>query len=277
MVKFNILMRYAAQFVLILFFAALSFIVLLSATFKFQLLNVRFWRDTFGKSNVYQSLAVSTKESLESQIGKEGGNKNDAKVLTDLITTDNVKDFIDKNLQNVLSFANGEKSEIIVYLPIEKFPKSILPKNLVGAESEMTLSALLTKLNYQGADTLPLDSLSHAGRYSSLAFYASAILAFVFLIFLIILVKAGERLIAPGIAITLAGLLTISLAKMIESLKLLQNTSQGSTSFAYTAAGIILPPVIGGFTKTWYFGGVGLVIFGLILFFIKKSGYNNPK
>lgn len=270
-------MRYAAQFLLIAFFVVMSLVMLLSGTVKFQLLNFRFWQDDFTKNNVYQNIALSTKNSLESQIGKEGGSKNDAKVLTDLITPGNVKDFVDKNLQNILSFANGEKSQIIVYLPVDKFPKNLLPGNLSGIQSEMPLTDLLTKFNYQGYTSLPLASFSQAGKVASLIFFGSVILLIVFMILLILLVEAGGRFIAPGVALLLSGLLTISSAKVIESLKSLQSFTQGNSSFIYNLAGIILPPLINGLTRIWYPAGIGLVALGLILFFIRKPSYNRQK
>lgn len=270
-------MRYVAQFLLVLFIVILSLVVLLSATLKFQLLDFRFWQDTFTKNNVYQNLATSTKDSLESQIGKEGGSKSDARILTDLVTTENIKEFVDRNVQNVLGFANGMNPQLIVYVPIDKFPKNLLPGNLGGIQTEMPLADLLTKFNYQSYSSLPLTNLSHAGEFSTLVFFGSAALLFLFLILLMLLVEAGGRFIAPGVAITLTGLLTISSAKVIENLKSLQSITQGSSSFVYSLAGIVLPPLIDGVTRIWYMVGVGLVLFGLILFFIRKPSYNNQK
>lgn len=100
-------MKTFASILLVIFFIPLLLISVVSYTLKFQLLDYNFWQSTFQKNNVYQNLASESKGSFESQINSEGGNKNDIQVLTDLITPDNTKDVVDKNLQNFLSFANG--------------------------------------------------------------------------------------------------------------------------------------------------------------------------
>lgn len=270
-------MRFAAAFLLVIFFVVLCMVALLAGAVKFQLLDIRFWQETFTKHNVYQDLASKTKDSLESQIGKEGGSRRDAKVLTDLITPENVKDFVDKNLQNVLGFANGNKTQVIVYLPVDKLPKNILPWNLSEVKNEMALTDLLTKLNYQNYNNLDLKSLGQAGKISTFVFIGSLALIVLFLIFLVLLVESGGRFVAPAVAILLSGLFIISAAKVVESLKSLQGATQDNSSFVYVLAGIVLPALADGLARVWLMVGAGLVILGLVLFFIKKPRYNNPK
>src|SRR5512143_554093 len=104
-------MKFAANFLLTILFIILAIALLLLGVFKFQLLDFHFWQNAFSKDNVYQELAVASKNSLDSQIASEGGSKSDARILTDLITPGNVRDFVDRNVQNILAFANGNSPQ----------------------------------------------------------------------------------------------------------------------------------------------------------------------
>lgn len=258
-------MRFIAQLFLVLIFTVLFFTALLAGTVKFQLLNYKFWQTAFDQHNVYQSLAENGKDSLNAQLVKAGGSKNDAKVLTDLVTTDNVKDVITKNLQNTLSFANGKESQLMVYVPIEKVPRNILPKNLTGVSSEMPVKDLLTKFNYQNYNDLPLASLSHSGESASLVLTGAVALLTASVILLIFSVNKGGRLVAPGVAFVISGGLTLLVTKIVDSLTIVLNT---------TLAGTVLSPVLGEMTRVWLIVGGTALILGIVLFFVRKGSYN---
>lgn len=264
-------MKFAAQFLLILFFVILFFVGLLAGTLKFQLLNFDFWKTSFEKNNVYQNLAVASKGSLESQIGKEGGSKKDAKVLTDLITTENAKDFVDNNIKNLLSFANGKASQLIVYIPVKIIPKNVLPKNIEGIQDQMPLQDLLKKLNYQNADKISLKGLGSASLTANLVFFGSLTLLLVILILLVLLVESGGRLVAPGVAIFLTGVLTISASRIGDSLKTVSLSDPATSStFAYVLGRNLFQPLVVEFMKTWFILGLVLVAISILLFFVKK-------
>src|SRR3990167_9521662 len=271
-------MRSVASAFLIIFFVLISFISLLTATFKFQLLDYNFWQRSFEKNNVYQNLAVVIKNSLESQIEKEGGSKNEVKVLTDLITTENLKDFIGKNIQNILSFVNGRTPQVIAYIPVSIIPKSLLPKNLIGIQSEIPLKDLLTKFNYQNYQSLPLQELGSLGRPATFVFMGLVSVLAVIFILLVLLVKESSRLTAPGIAVFSSGVLTLIISKIGGSLKTLSSDGLSNNySLANILAGNLLPPLIKEFMKTWSIIVTVLVIIGVALFFVRKPSYNIPK
>jgi hypothetical protein len=264
-------MKFVAQFILTVVFVILFFVGLFAGTLKFQLLDSNFWETSFEKHNTYELLASESKSVLEKQINKEGGSKNDARVLTDLITKENAKDFLDKNIENIISFANGKSNQLIAYIPVSILPKSLLPKNLIGIKDEIPLTDLLTKFNYQNAQNINLQGLKQTHKTSNLLFFGSITLLLVILILLVILVEAGGRLISPGIAILLSGVLTILISRIGNGLKTLSTSSLGETPpFGSILATNLLQPVAIEFTKSWLTVGVILVVAGISLFFIRK-------
>lgn len=271
-------MKVTAQIFLIIFFILFFFVGLISATFKFQLLSYSFWQNTFEKYNVYQNLAVVSKDSFNSQVTKEGGNKNDVKILTDLITPENAKELIDRNLQNFLSFVNGKVAQMNVYLPVDKVPANLLPKNITGDKTVIPITDLLTKFNFQNSQNLPLEEISRVGTISYYLFIGSAFLFLLVLILLILLVEKGSTFVGIGIAFMICGGLTFLLSNVATGLNsVLTKDLTTSTSIAAVVAGTMIPPVITEILPTWKILGIILFFFGFVLFFIKKPSYNSPK
>lgn len=271
-------MKVAAQVLLIVFFVILFFVGLVSTAFKFQLLDYNFWQGTFRKYDVYQNLAVVSKDSFESQIAKEGGNKNDIKILTDLISEENAKDIVDRNLWNLLSFANGKSSQINIYLPVDKVPKSLLPKNISSMKSEMSLPDLLTKFNFRDWQNLPWQELSYLGKTINYFFVGTISLLFLILILLILLVKKGSRFTGLGIAFVLSGGFSFLLVNIASNIsKVLSSGLTSKSSIASVIAGIVIPPVVTEVIYLWQILATVLFAVGAVLFFIKKPGYNNPR
>jgi hypothetical protein len=271
-------MKILGQIFLVMFFIILFFVGLLSATLKFQLLNYNFWTTTFQKNNVYQNLATVSKSAFESQITVQGGSKNDITTLTDLITPENAKDVINNNLSNFLNFANGKAPQLNVYLPIDKISKNLIPVSIIGLKSEMPLTDLLAKFNFQDSQNLPLQSISRLGEYSSYIFAGALILFVATIVSLILLVKMGKRFISLGISFLLTGGLTLFITAVIESLNTMLSLDLISkTSLARVVAGAILPSVITEITTVWHTLGLVSLFIGLVLFFIRKPSYNNSK
>jgi len=263
--------KIVAQSLLIFFLVLLFFIGLLSASFKFQVLDYTFWQTTFQKHSVYQNLATTSKASFESQIGKQGGNKNDIQVLTDLITAENVQDTVDRNLNNFLDFTNGKSGQINVYVPIDKVPQALLPKNLTGVKSQMTLPDLLTKFNFQDWQSLNLHNLSRLGGYSSYVLAIDISLIALILILLMLLVEKGQRFIGLGIAFVFLGAITVFLAKIGMDLSAaLSKQISTTSSIASVVVGAVVPPAVTEIVSTWQIVGVILFVIGVGLFFVRK-------
>jgi hypothetical protein len=264
-------MKTTAQVLLVIFFVISFCVGLLAGTLKFQLLDFSFWQQAFQKHNTYQDLAAASKTSFEAQISKQGGNKNDVKILTDLITPDNTKDLVNRNLANFLLFANGGAPQIIVYLPIDKVPISLLPRNLAQIKSEMTLPDLLTKFNFQEWQNLPTQNLSHLGLWSSYIFFIAAAVVILVTFFLALLVEGGGTFMWLGVAFILSGSLTFFIAQAGANLQAVLGTDLVSrASVAAVLAGILIPPVVSEIVTVWQILGLILFVFGIALFFVRK-------
>lgn len=271
-------MRILAQILLIVLFVILFLAELISTTLKFTLLNYNFWEISLQKYSVYQSLTDVSKSSFESQIDREGGNKNDIKFLTDLITPENTKDVVNRNLRYFLDFANGMSSQINVYLPIEKVPSNILPKNLLEIKSEMPLFELFAKFNFQGWQDLPLQNLSNVGKVVTYLFVGLSSLLVFLIISLVFLVERGKRFISLGIGFIFCGGLTFLLISITTNLNMMLSKSLvNNSSIALVILGTILSPVITEIMFAWKIVGLIIFILGFGLFFVKKPTYNNSK
>lgn len=270
-------MRFLAQSILNLVISISLTVALLAGTVKFQLLDYNFWKTSFEKQNVYQNIATGSRISLEAQIEDQGGRKSDARVFTDLITTENIKDFLDRNIRNTLSFMNGKSLELYVYIPLKIIPNGLLPQSLIGNQSELPLQDLLTKLNYQDVESLPVKNLSRAKYYATLVFACSILLLAVAIYLSVLLVEEGRRFTSLGVTMLLFGLSTFFasiIGGRLGGFPFANPT--GVTSLAGVLVKNILPPLVDGFALSWLIVGVTFTVIGLVLFFVRKPRYNSP-
>lgn len=271
-------MKTTAQILLVFLFEVVFLAGVISATLKFQLLDYNFWQNTFTKHNVYTNLATVSKTSFESQMKSGGRNLNDTAVLTNLITPENVKDTIGRNLQNFLSFANGKTTQLNVYLPVDKIPANLLPKSLSELKSVMPLSDLLTKFSFQNPQDLRLQNLFYTGIYANYLFIVAAFLEAVTLALLILLTEKGSRFIGLGIALTLSACITYLLVSIGNGLNMTLSTDLvDKANIAAVILGILFPPVISEIVLFWQKLALILLIAGIGLFFIKKPMYNSSR
>lgn len=267
-------MKFIAKLILIILIVPLFIIGILAAVIKFQLLSPTFWENTLSKYNVYLTLTTVIKNSIETQTVSEGGSKSSVKIITDLVTTDNVKDFIDRNLNNLLSYANGEVNTLSVYIPVGRAPKGFLPQNFENLPETMPLSSLLTKLNVTGITSSQIQYISVVGKTVTYVLILDLALLVLFLIFLLLLENPGSRFIAPGIAFILVGAITIGFWAAGTQIRM-QSTAAPDAKNLLTAQiifGAVAPPVILEILKTWIVVGATAVLIGILFFFIKKPG-----
>ncbi len=257
-------MKTFAQILMVVLFVIVFAVFLISTTFKFGLLNYSFWTSSFSKHNVYQSLSESIKKYFTDQVNAEGGNKGDVSVLTDLITIENTKDFVDNNLSNFIDFLNGNAGELVVYVPISRAPQGLLPKNIASMNNELTVKQLAEKFNVAGLDQLPLQNLSRVGTVVFYAFVASGVLLVVLMIMLLWITESDSRFISTGIALLISGGICIVLARSVTvvSMSLDKNSIIGA----------VAPALAAGIVNIWTYGGVGLVMFGALMLLVKKPG-----
>jgi|GEM_PF-3147399 len=263
-------MKFTLNLVLLLLFIPLFTIALLSWTIKYQLLNINFWETTFNSAQVYPKLALTLRNYEETQIVKEGGRQSDAKILTDLITPENVKDFVQKNLISILDFANGKNSEILVYIPLNKIPKGLLPQNLGLVKEQMPITTMLSKFNIPISQS-QIAWIAFLGQSSFYTFVLSISLSLIFLIFSFLLTDGGKRFIFPGIFLSVTGIIILYLWKTLGTVATaLTINLQNNTNLEGQIVGIIFPPVITSLVRPWLIIGILLLVLGISLFLIKR-------
>lgn len=263
-------MKTVAQVLVGILFVIFFTIVLFASTVRFGLLDYNFWAASFDRHDVYRNLAGIVKNSVNDQVGKEGGKGSDVEVLTDLITPENTKDVVNNNLANFIDFLNGKAKEIIVYIPINKAPKGLLPKNIADLNNEMTLTQLSEKFNISGLNNLPLDSLNKLGSTILYVLAGSAATLIFLLIMLIVSNPAGNSLAAPGAALVISGLMTLLLVRVGTTLTSSLSGFVRSTDLYNVIIGTVVPPIITELMKIWIYGGIVLIVAGIVLFFVKK-------
>src|SRR5574340_181787 len=110
-------MKFIAKFLLTIIAIPVFIILVLSVNIRFQFLSSKFWTNTLEKGNVYSKISSVISENLESKVVAEGGGKNDAAILTSLVSPLNIKDFAQSNIQSIIDYANGKESEFGLYVP----------------------------------------------------------------------------------------------------------------------------------------------------------------
>lgn len=257
-------MKTFAQIVLSILFMPLFLISLFSYTFKFQILNVSFLEKAFENYGTYQSLTNAAKVYVEDQIVKGGGKASDSKILTDTITTPNIKVFVNKNLKNILSFVNSQSSEIVVYLPIDKMPQDLLPRSVIGLSENITLESLLIKLNIKGVQNLPLNTLSTLGQTLYYLFIISCALSLFTILVIYLLAAPGKRLVALGITFLILGIILIPISFFPS-----ESVFMGQELIQIIIASTV-PAILRGILVFWRYVGTAVFLLGIIFLFLKK-------
>jgi hypothetical protein len=269
-------MKFIAKFVLTVIFIPVFLIFLLAVNLRFQLLTPSYWQGIFSLNGTYSELSSAVSKSLVSQTVAQGGVAGDVKILTDLLSSENLKDVINTNISNVLQYANGKAKEITVYLPVNKIPVALIPGNFTNISQRMSLTDFLKEFNISGISTSQIQAISRLGLESWIILFSSVLLMLLLLYLLYLLVSRGKRLIAPGLALVISGTLALLIHWIIMVIQtdwvkaLVTSANTGNILI-----GIIVPPVIQGVLKIWSSVAFGVIILGIILFFIKKPLYNS--
>jgi hypothetical protein len=140
----------------------------------------------------------------------------------------------------------------------------------------MSLTDFLKEFNISGISASQIQSVSRLGLGSWIFLVSTVLLMFLLLYLLYLLVKGGKRLIAPGLALVISGttaflirgVIVVIEADWVKALTISANTGN-------LFIGIIVPPVIQGVLKIWLSFAAGVIVLGVILFFIKKPLYNS--
>jgi hypothetical protein len=238
---------------------------------RLQLLSPSFWQTNFNSTNTYSRLSLAISRNLESQTVAEGGKASDVKPLTDLASSENIKDFVGKNINNVLSYANGKSRELLVYVPISKIPKSLLSKNFSGLKEQMQLSELVKEFNVEGISLTQIQSVSRFGFIAWITFIITLLFLALLFYCMYLLIDPGKQLVVQGLAFILSGTAIYLFSCIGNAAQMgLANDLSNSSSLGNSIVRIIVPSVIQGFLSVWTLSAVLAIIFGIILLFFKK-------
>ena len=247
-------------------------LLILAVNFRLQFLSASFWQSNFNTNNIYAKLSSSISKDLESQTVAEGGRVSDVKPLTDIVTPENLKDVIGKNIVNVLNYANGKSPDLLVYIPVSKIPKSLLSKSITGLKEQMKLSDLVKQFNVEGVS---LAQIQAASRFGIIAWMLLIVtLLFLALLFycIYLLVSPGKQLVAPGLAFILSGITIYLFSRIGNAVQTsLANDLSSSQSLGNSIVRIIVPSIIRGFLSVWTLSAIIATILGIILLFFKKN------
>ena len=264
-------MKFLIKLLLVILYVPVFLIFIFAVNLRFQLLTPSFWDKSFSSESTYSKLSVSINKNLESQTIAEGGTKGDVRILTDLITPENIKDTISKNINNLLLYANGKANDLNVYIPVNKIPESLLSNNFNKVQTEMSLTELLKDFNVQGISASQIQLISRAGYISWLGFIISSILVVLLLGLLYIFVGVGKRLVAPGMVLVISGItaLLVTGAGTIIRINWTKDLA-GSPNMGDSIIGIVAPPIVQGLLNVWLYFAAASLILGFALFFVKK-------
>jgi len=268
-------MKSIATVILSVLTAILIIIGVGAATIRFQVLSPNFWETTLQKNDTYSNLSGVLKKAVEDQITSEGGRVGDAKILTDLITPVNLKEIIDRNLINILGYANGTLTQFNLFVPISRIPKGLLPRNISNLPDTEPVDTVLKEFNVTFVSAGQVHSISIIGKIVNNVLVLDIALIFIFLIFLFLLGKTGKNFIGAGIAFIISGIVTLGFYQggMLAGSGIALNFSQ-KTNPGEVLLGVLTPPLLTEIAQTWLVAGVVLIIIGIILFLVKKPVYN---
>lgn len=268
-------MRVIASIFLILLFVPLFLIAILATTVRFQILDSNFWLGTFSQNNIYENLSTAIKKYAEDKTVASGGNKNDIRVLTDLITPANVQDGVTRNLTNVLNFVNGQTGMLDIYIPFDKIPKDLLPTTYDEKSNTIPLTSLLVSLNIQGIGKPQLNIISSIGFWSWTLLVMDLILVFVALTLQFLLTRPGRRFWNIAVGLLLSGLITIFTFIIGEGIRRSVITEwPKNTEPAMQIFAVFSPYILQRILVLWLVIGVCAIAFGILLFFFKRPVYN---
>ena len=264
-------MKIVTRFILTIIFIPVFLIFLFSINLRFQFLVSSFWQKNFESHDTYSKLASSISKSLESQTIAEGGRASDVKILTDIASSENLRDLIEKNIDMILQYANGKAKEFTVYIPVSKIPKALLSKNFKGVTEYMSASELIKEFNISVISPRELQMISQVGKAVWALFIVAFLLSMLLVYLLYLLVDSGKRLIALGLPIFLTGLIVFILSASGTIIRInLEKDLMRSTNLGDLLIGIVAPPIIQGIISAWSIFAVVTIIIGSVLFFVKK-------
>lgn len=273
-------MKIIAKILLTILIIPVFLLFMFSINLRFQVLTPNFWMSTFNRGKVYSQISLYLNNKLESTVLAEGGKVGDVKTLSNFLSEESIKRFVEDNLVSFLTYANGRSKEIVVTVP---FAATTLPDNyglndLGSTSQKMTLSGFLKQFQINGISDSQIQSISKYGYWSWLFTVFSFVLFVIIFGLEYLLTNAGRRLVVPGIGILLSGVvaLILSVGGNYMSGEFMMKFV-GSANMGTSIAAILLRPLVTNVVQIWTFFGLSGIFLGILLFFIRKPAINKSK
>ncbi len=251
---------------LTILFIPVFLVLLVLISVKFQFLNSNFWIDAFEKNGTYQKIESVVPKIIDFQSKEDGEMKLDKKITEKLLTRDNLKEFIETNIKNTLSYANGKSDDWIVFIPSQKLPKGLLP-NFLNDRNEVSMDTLTSFINRGGGNDINFTSqISLLGRYSTLSLFIWSLVVLSILFVLYVTRGASIALIISG-AFTLLLTGTINIARVTIENELVTNGQEP----AQRLLGIFAPPIITPMIILWTYIAILAILLGIVLGYLQRN------
>lgn len=265
-------MKFLGKAFLVIIFISLYIPFLFSTSAKFQFLSPDYWINAFRAGNVYPNLEKILTKAFQEQAREEGANFQDSGILTSILTSGNLQDFIEKNLRLSLDFANGKSKELKFYIPTEVIPKGLLPAELMKNNeiSPEKLSALFGPQLQQ--NQTQYQAYSQAGRDTLISFIVSLVILLGVLLLTYLITDHGKRLTIPGIALILSSLFTFLIILFVTAWgkgpaqEMILNEAEPAAQLL----GTLGPPLAAPVLVLWRNIALGTLGLGAVFLFLKK-------
>jgi hypothetical protein len=272
--------KFIAKVLLVILTIPIFIVLVLSVNIRFQFMSPVFWLGSFEKADVYSQISANIKSRLDSKVVADGGSISDIEVLSNLVSAASLKTFVEDNISSILTYANGHSKEIIVSMPL---PTKTLPVNLdfqeVGSLTEkLTLTEFVKEYNISGFNESDIARISKFGIWSwELLVLSFAVFVLVFVL-MYLLVDSKKRMVVPGIALAISGLVAMAIYFMGElTSSTLSVDFVGTTNLGSALLAILAPPLIQNTIHIWIWFGISSIVLGISLIFIKKPAYNKNR
>lgn len=274
------------KFILFILIFIVSLIILFTVYTKFFLLDAAFYTSSFNNNGVYENLAKGTRNAASDAFRQKlTSNENFTQMTieqrqqvekqvenaTSFINKESVKDFIEINIQNFISYLNNKAEILYIYLPIEKWglpsqTTSNIPEYLKNTNIDVRDILRNTSKNSLENQAF-LESIKNFSKYL-LYLLIIGIITEVFLVSVYILVsKKGKRNESSGKLFSLLGIVMIILSWLtFTASKIVTEGLIYQTNWSEILTGTLLPiffqPLIILFTV---FGALSLLL-GVVLY-----------
>lgn len=298
-------MRSFLRFVVSILILVSFLIFLLITTIRFQLLNPEFLVRALGKPGVYEhtekALKLTIKNTLRKQyeeesdieleeltVGERARIDKEIEKITDIITSERLQDFAENNIVQILSFVNGKKEKLVLYLPFKQWglPREIKSQEPFVLFSEETdVEKLIDTVLAEPQKTKgQLSTVQDIGEIIKIIWPISAGVIFVLLLIHYLLNTGPKKVKATASLLIKIGILTTGLSLLLKAVG--DSLAKGSSYWRESAqifVGAVLPPLISGVVKMWFLISLVLVFSGIAILVVnrvaekRRMGKKQPK